>query len=61
MNMDENNYVDFEEAQPEKKSNRTLIIVIAVVAVVICCCCIGAGWALWTYGDSFVQNFNFGY
>ena len=32
MNMDDNNYVDFEEAQPEKKYNKKTIIIIAVVA-----------------------------
>jgi flagellar basal body-associated protein FliL len=58
--MDDNNYVDFEEAKPEKKNNKTIII-IAVVAVVLCCCCVVGGYALWTYGDQLVQGLNLGY
>jgi hypothetical protein len=60
MNMEDNNYVDFEEAQPEKKDNKKTIIIIAVVAVVLCCCCavIAAGWQ---FGDQIVQGLNIGY
>jgi hypothetical protein len=54
MNMDDNNYVDFEEAVPEKKPNRTVIIVASVV-LVLCCCCVAGGWALWTFGDQLVN------
>jgi hypothetical protein len=57
MNMEDNNYVDFEEAKPEKKSNKTVII-IAVVAVVLCCCCVIGGWVAWSYGDQLVQGLN---
>lgn len=59
MNMDDNNYVDFEEAKPEKDNKRTIIIV-AVVAVVLCCCCVVAGvggkW-LWDNGDTLFSGF----
>lgn len=53
MNMDDNNYVDFEEAKPEKDNKKTIIIV-AVAAVVLCCCCavIALGW---TFGDQIVN------
>lgn len=57
MNMDDNNYVDFEETQPEK-DNRTTIIIVAVAAVVLLCCCalIVAGWFL---GDSIIKALGF--
>jgi hypothetical protein len=57
MNMDDNNYVNFEETQPEK-DNRTTIIIVAVAAVVLLCCCalIVAGWFL---GDSIIQALRF--
>jgi len=57
MSMDDNNYVDFEEAKPEKDNKKTIIIV-AVVAVVLCCCCavIAGGWYLWNNGDSLFQG-----
>ncbi|MFN2144158.1 MAG: hypothetical protein ACK2T7_02345 [Anaerolineales bacterium] len=53
MSMDDNNYVDFEEAKPEKDNKKTIIIV-AVVAVVLCCCCalVIAGWQ---FGDQILQ------
>jgi len=57
MNMDDNNYVDFEEAKPEK-NNRTTIIIVAVVAVLLCCCC--ATLILgWNYGDQIVNSLGF--
>lgn len=58
MNMDDNNYVDFEEAKPEKDNKKTIIIV-AVVAVVLCCCCVVAGFGgkwLWDNGDSLISG-----
>jgi hypothetical protein len=55
--MEDNNYVDFEEAQPEKK-NRTVII-IAVVAVVLCCCCSLIGYVAWTYGDQIINTISY--
>jgi len=58
MNMDDNNYVDFEEAKPEKKKNTTIIIIVAAV-VVLCCCCAVSGWALWTYGDQLTSALGF--
>jgi len=54
MNMDDNNYVEFEEAKPEKDNKRTVLIVAAAL-VVLCCCCIAVGYGLWTWGDSIVQ------
>jgi len=58
MNMDDNNYVDFEEARPEKKNNRTILIIAGVV-VLLCCCCAVGGYALWTWGDQLVQALGF--
>ncbi len=49
MNMDDNNFVDFDAAPP-KKSNKTLYIIIGVVAVILCCCCV-LGYVGYTYGD----------
>ena len=57
MNMDDNNYVDFEEAKPEK-NNRTTIIIVSVVAVLLCCCC--ATLLLgWNYGDQILNAVGF--
>ena len=57
MNMDDNNYVDFEEAKPEK-NNLTTIIIVAVVAVLLCCCC--ATLLLgWNYGDQILNAVGF--
>jgi len=56
MNLDDNNYVDFEETKPEKDNRRTIIIVAAVL-LVVCCCCIGLGYGLWTWGDAIIEWF----
>ena len=55
MNMEDNNYVDFEEAKPEK--NNKTVIIIAGVAVLLCCCCVVGGYLLWTFGDQILQAF----
>lgn len=57
MNMDDNNYVEFEEAKPEK-GNRKTIIIVAAVAVVLCCCC-GVLVAGYYYGDQILQALGF--
>lgn len=57
MNLDDNDYVDFEEIEPENKNNtRTIIIVVAAV-VLLCCCCLVTAW----YGGDYVVNFLQGY
>ena len=57
MNMEDNNYVEFEEAQPEKNNSKTVIIVVAVV-VLLCCCCVavGGGAWLWNNGDAMLNG-----
>jgi peptidoglycan/LPS O-acetylase OafA/YrhL len=55
MNMDDNNFVEFEEAKPEKDNRKTVIIVAAAV-ILVCCCCILAGYLSYQYlGDPFVN------
>ena len=55
MNMDDNNYIEFEEAKPEK-DNRKTILIIAGVVLVLCCCCIVGGYLFYQYlGDPFIE------
>ncbi len=55
MNMDDNDYVEFEEAQPEK-NNRKTVLIVAGVLVVLCCCCVLSGYLFYQYlGDPIVQ------
>lgn len=55
MNMDENNYVEFEEAKPEKNNKKTILIV-AGALVVLCCCCAFVAYGMYNWwGDSIVQ------
>ena len=51
MNMDDNNYIEFEEAKPEKDNRRTILIIAGVV-LLVCCCCIVGGYLFYQYlGD----------
>lgn len=55
MNMDDNNYVEFEEAKPEKDNRRTIIIIAASV-VALCLCCIISGYVFYQFlGDPLVR------
>jgi len=59
MNMDDNDYVEFEEAKPEKDNRRTILIV-AGALVLVCCCCVFLAYGLYNWwGDAIVQWLGF--
>ena len=55
MNMDDNNYIEFEEAKPEKDNRRTFLIIGGAI-LLFCCCCIVGGYLFYQYlGDPLVE------
>jgi len=59
MNMDDNDYIEFEEAKPEK-DNRKIILIIAGAVVLVCCFCAFMTYGLYFWwGDKIVQFFGF--
>jgi len=55
MNMDDNNYIEFEEAKPEKDNRKTILIISGVV-LVFCCFCIVGGYLFYQYlGDPLIE------
>ena len=59
MNMDENDYVEFEEVKPEKDNRRTILIVAGAI-VLVCCCCVFMAYGFYNWwGDAIIRWLGF--
>jgi hypothetical protein len=60
MNLEENEFIEFDEVEEPKNDNRRTILIVAGAVLLVCCCCVASVYIFYQYlGDPLVNWLGF--